>query len=155
MWVDLDLKLLLWKPPGVLVVQEVPGTPDASKYRYVAGNLLNGFLLTPNTQIKGGVRDTTAITLEHCQLACIQRSRCTGLDWNRLRSECWLHNDNPNGCDRTLQRPYPDTDHYEYITNCMIVVELVVFIDSFISSFFDSFILLCSFVNPFIWYVMT
>ena len=47
-----------------------------------------------NTHVRGGVKNTTAFSVQECQRACILNSSCDGLDWNPHQNEgsrCWLH----------------------------------------------------------------
>ena len=47
-----------------------------------------------NTQVYGGVKNSTASTVTACQDACAANPNCTGLDWDPGRGasdRCWLH----------------------------------------------------------------
>jgi len=47
-----------------------------------------------NTEVNGGVKNSTALDVEDCKNACELNISCDGLDWHPGQSEgdrCWLH----------------------------------------------------------------
>jgi len=53
-----------------------------------------GWNKSDNTQVMGGVKNSTSLSVEECKKACELNTSCNGLDWDPGQNEgdrCWLH----------------------------------------------------------------
>jgi len=66
-----------------------------------------------NTQVMGGVKNSTALSVAECQSACELNTSCNGLDWDPRQNEgdrCWLHG---RWSDRRVDGTATGITHYD------------------------------------------
>lgn len=76
------------------------------------------WVATRNSHVSGGERVVSANSLIDCQMACLNRANCSGLNWNsgsRERWRCWLHG--PWSGPRIVTEIYGIT-HFDIKYNC-------------------------------------
>ena len=76
------------------------------------------WVATRNAHVSGGERVKSANSLSDCQTACLNRTNCSGLNWNSGSREgwrCWLHG--PWSGRRTVIKIYGIT-HFDIKYNC-------------------------------------
>ena len=81
------------------------------------------WVATRNIHVSGGERVVWANSLSDCQASCLNRTNCSGLNWNsgsRASWRCWIHDGRRAG-PRTVTEIYGIT-HFYIKRNCTVEI---------------------------------